>query len=176
MSLIPSPHFFKNRRKRAGVSPVVATTIILAVTVTIGLALWSFANSAFGTASREYGEVITEYSRFTSDRFVIANVDFNNPGANEMAFWVYNAGKFETTVNSVVLTCKPDSGCTEPKPAPIGLTQDSPDDPTKPLTVASKQLKKFTFDTGTNIESGKTYELVVVSETGVIQSYIKRSS
>ena len=169
----PLSFFFPKSRRRAGVSPVVATTIILAITVTIGLALWSFANSAFGTATREYGQVITEYSRFTSDRFVIANIDFNNPAADEMAFWVYNSGKFETTINSVVITCK---DCSSFDPDPINLTQVSPDDITKPLTMASKTLKKFTFETQSTIESDKTYELVIVSDTGATQSYTKRSN
>jgi len=173
VSLLPPFFFPKNARRRAGVSPVIATTIILAITITLGLALWSFANSAFGTANLEYAEVITEYSRFTSDRFVIANIDFNNPSADAIAFWIYNSGKFETTINSVIISCK---DCTPGAftPTPAGLVQDSPADISKPLTMGSKELKKFSFDTQTTIEPDKTYELTVISETGALQSYVKK--
>jgi hypothetical protein len=169
-------HFNKKGRKRAAVSPVIATTILLGITVTVGLALWSFANSGVGSATQQYADIVTDYGNFASDRFVIANIDFNNPDTGDVAFWIYNSGKFPTTINNVVLTCRDCSAAFDPDPdLALTLTQYAPYDLGNRLTMDTKTLKKFSFDSGTNIEALKTYELTVVSETGASQSYVKRS-
>lgn len=166
--------FGRKRRGRSGVSPVIATTILLGITVTLGLALWSFANAGVGTATQQYAETVTDYGNFASDRFVIANIDFDNPSTGDVAFWIYNSGRFPTTINNVVLTCRDCSAAFDPDPT--ALTQVAPlYDASNPLAMDKKTLKKFSFDSQTNIEALKTYDLTVVSETGASQSYVKRS-
>lgn len=163
-------------RQRKAVSPVIATTIILAITITLGLALWGFANSGVGAATTQYSEAITEYGEVVRNhRFVIANMDFNNPSSDNLAFWVYNNGKLDATISSdhIILTCK---DCTGSGPTPSGLTQDSPDDAGSPLTFAPKTLKKFYFDAGATLQAGKTYELTVVSDDGLTQTFVKKMS
>lgn len=163
----------KLERQRRGVSPVIATTIILAITITLGLSLWSFANSGVSVATQEYASAVTSYGEFVNDKFVIANVDFDNPSDNHISFWIYNNGKLPTTIDNVALTCK---GCSDAfDPEPTGLVQDSPVDQSKPLTVSSKDLKKFSFNTQTTLEDSMTYELTVITETGATHSFIKRS-
>ena len=164
--------FSKTSRRRSGVSPVIATTILLGITVALGLGLWSFANAGVGTATADYAETVTEYGRFTTDRFVIANMDFDNPSANHVAFWIYNSGKLPTTINNVILTCR---DCSSFDADPTNLTQDAPYDPSNVLTMETKTLKKFSFDTQDTMEALKTYELTVVSDSGASQTYVKRS-
>jgi hypothetical protein len=147
---------------------------LLGITVTLGLALWSFANAGVGTATQQYAETVTDYGNFASDRFVIANIDFDNPFTGDVAFWIYNSGRLPTTMNNVVLTCRVCSAAFDPDPR--DLTQEEPlYDESFPLTMDKKTLKKFSFDSQTNIEALQTYELTVVSETGATQSYVKRS-
>lgn len=175
------PPFFLNRTrrckcKRRGISPVIATTIILAITIALGLGLWGFVNSGVGTATVQYSQAIDEYGEIVRNhRFVIANVDFNNPSSNSLAFWVYNNGRIDATISEahIILIC---TGCTGSPPAPNGLTQEDPDDLTKPLTLSPKTLKKFHFDAGTTLESGATYELTVVSDDGLTQTFVKKAN
>jgi flagellin-like protein len=168
-----------NNRQRRGVSPVIATTIILAITISLGLALWGFANSGIGNAMVQYSEAVNEYGDIVRNhRYVIANIDFDNPSATPpsyVSFWIYNNGKIETTIseNHVIISCKDCSSAFDP--APVSLTQVDPEDATKPLTVFPKKLKKFHFDTLTTLEPDKTYELTVVSDAGLVQTYIKKS-
>jgi flagellin-like protein len=168
-----------SNRQRRGVSPVIATTIILAVTISLGLALWGFANSGIGNAMVQYSEAVNEYGDIVRNhRYVIANMDFDNPAAtppSHMSFWIYNNGKVETTISEahLIVTCKDCSAAFDP--SPTGLTQVDPDDATQPLTVFSKKLKKFHFDTLTTLEPGRTYELTIVSDAGLVQTYVKKS-
>lgn len=171
----PSPFSFlfgkESTKSRRGISPVIATTIILAITITLGLALWGFANSGVGTATTQYSQTVDRYGEFVGDRFVIANIDFDNPSSGNVAFWIFNSGKLPTTINDFVLTCR-DCGSALPS---VSLTD--------PVTVPSKELTKVTFElTGTtpingNADfGGRTYELTVISETGATQHMMIRSN
>jgi hypothetical protein len=153
------------RRNRTAVSPVIATTIILAITVTLGLMLWGFANSGVGSATTQYSQTVDKYGEFVGDRFVIANIDFDNPSPGSTSVWVFNSGKLPTTVSNLVLTCR-DCGAEVPSVELID-----------PITIPSKQLVKITFDltapvaiTGDNDFGGKTYDLTVISDTGATQA------
>ena len=80
-------------------SPVIATTIILAITITLGLSLWSFANSGVGAATATYSNVVAEYGEFTNDKFIITSVAFNNPSNQHVAIWVYKLRFLFDTAN-----------------------------------------------------------------------------
>jgi FlaG/FlaF family flagellin (archaellin) len=169
--MTPLPSFFTSKlktRKRSGVSPVIATTIILAITVVLGLSLWSFANSGVSAATQNYSDVVTEYGKFTADKFVIAGVAFNHPSNGHVTIWVYNAGKSSTTIDSVLVTCKDCFGFTAIQlteaDLPIGATMDIP----------SKSLKSFDFDAIVTFNPGKTYEVQVISETGAYQTMYQK--
>jgi hypothetical protein len=151
-------------RRRAGISPVIATTIILAITVSLGLALWSFANSGVSAATAQYADIITDYGKYASDRFVIVNIAFDYPLADKATVWVYNSGQLTTDISSVLLTCK---DCATPFAAvSVDASQITPANP----QIASKSLQQLSFDTG-SLTDGSTYEITVTSSTGAYQAH-----
>lgn len=168
------------KRQNRGISPVIATTIILAITIVLGLALWGFANSGVGSATVQYSEAIEEYGDIVRNhRFVIANVHLD-ANTDKMAVWLYNNGKLDTTISGdmVFVICK-DAGCTQPTPDPTTLGDPSlcPEEPTSTVRVCdlpAKELRKFVIDMP--IETGATYEISVVSDMGLTQTYIQESS
>jgi flagellin-like protein len=185
----PTPFFFslihnKGSRKRSGISPVIATTILLGITVALGLALWSFANAGVGTATQQYAETVTDYGKFASDRFVVPSVayDYADGGvsANDMTVYVYNSGRFETQIVSAIVTCR---DCT-PAFGVITLDEDdmNPNGSTQANestdgTIASRELRHIDFDSssvGANFVAGFTYQIQVVSETGAYQTIYQK--
>lgn len=151
-------------KTRAGVSPVIATTVILAITVSLGLALWSFANSGVSATTAQYADIITDYGKYASDRFVIVNVAFDHPSADSATVWVYNSGQLSTNISSILLTCK---DCTTPFAAvSVDASQITPANP----QVASKSLQALSFSSGT-LADGNTYEITVTSNTGAYQTH-----
>jgi flagellin-like protein len=166
------PSLFSKRMNtdRRAVSPVIATTIILAITVALGLGLWGFANSGVGTATAQYSQTVDKYGEFVGDRFIIANIDFDNPSPGSISVWVFNSGKLSTTVSNLVLTCR-DCGAEVPS---VELVD--------PITIPSKQLVKITFDLTDPVAiaadddfGGKTYDLTLISDTGAIQAITVKS-
>lgn len=153
------------KKSRSGISPVISTTIILAITITLGLGLWGFANSGVGSATQSYAQVITGIGNYTSDRFVLVNVAFDHPSANEITVWIYNSGTLQTRIDNIVLTCK---DCSSFTPITIDRTDLTGTNP-----IPAKTLQQISFDSGST-QSGKTYEIQVMSSTGAHQSYFQK--
>src|SRR5213593_1794462 len=137
-------------RKRAGVSPVIATTIILAITVTLGLALFTYANSGVSSATRSYSDSVKQYGDFTKDKFVISNIDFNNPTADLISLWIFNSGKQATNLcaasDPTVCETKPPVVVVQRGVGPITPTDFCQYDPNNPSICLSPP--DFTIPSG----------------------------
>lgn len=91
-------------RSRRGVSPVIAEVILIAITVAIGFAFWTSANSTAGTQLSTFVEKSSSNVNKIKEDFVMVNIAFNydhssNPpnSTNGMiTLWVYNNGLLET--------------------------------------------------------------------------------
>ena len=151
-------------KSRSGVSPVIATTIILAITITLGLSLWSFANSGVGTATQTYASVVTDYGKYTADRFIIANMAFDRPAPGQVTVWIYNSGQLQTEIENIVLTC---NDCASFAPVSVDKAQMTGTNP-----VPSKSLEDLFFTSG-SLTTGKTYQIQVMSNTGAFQTYFQ---
>ena len=168
----------KLSKSRRGVSPVIATTIILAITVTLGLSLWTFANSGVATATQQYADVVTDYGKFTSDKFVIPSVAFdypNPPNSDDLTIWVYNSGDRETTIKTVTISCKV---CADSVVAGLPLTLTAEDLLSGDTRVNAKDLVDLRFDTsarGAIFTPGETYQIQVISDTGAYQTVFQKA-
>jgi FlaG/FlaF family flagellin (archaellin) len=158
----------KRKNNRSGISPVISTTIILAITITLGLGLWTFANSGVGSASQSYAQVISNIGQYTNDRFVIANAAFDHPSANQITVWIYNSGTSSTEIDNIVLTCK---DCSSPAFTLLTINKAQL---TGTNPVPSKSLQQISFDTGGTLSAGNTYEIQVMSSTGAHQTYFQQ--
>jgi flagellin-like protein len=85
------------KEKRKGVSPVIATILIISVTLVVGFATWGFASGAIGTMLQSQGETVSSDINNLRERFVIVNV--NIPASKDKVIvWVYNNGKIPTEI------------------------------------------------------------------------------
>jgi len=186
-------------RRRSGVSPVIATTILLGITVALGMGLWSFANAGVGTATQQYAEDVTDYSRFTSDRFVVPSVAYEYadgaPSTDDITVYVFNSGRFDTRIISLVISCKDCSNPADSLPDyvfnPVSLRVDpndlanddlNPDDNQQANEsidgiVPAKDIRHLDFDAstaGADFRDGYTYQIQVISETGAYQTIYQK--
>ncbi|MGH9876222.1 MAG: hypothetical protein ACRD5H_01165 [Nitrososphaerales archaeon] len=155
-------------------SPVISTTIILAITVVLGLSLWSFANSGISAATQNYADVVTEYGKFTSDKFVVPSVAFDYPNPDDLTVWVYNGGKLSTEIQSIIVTCK---GACAGSFAPVQLTSADLLPATPDTIIDSKSLEQLQFDSsaqGAVFTPGDTYQVQVISQTGAYQTVYQK--
>ncbi len=93
-------------RSRQGVSPIIAELILVAITVSIGFAFWTSANSTAGTQLSGFVEKSSSNVNKIKEDFVMVNTAFNydhssnppNPTSGMITIWVYNNGLLETEI------------------------------------------------------------------------------
>ena len=172
------PFFSKTKRSRpfiqrkcAGISPVIATTIILAITVTMGLALYSFVNSQSTVATQSFAQEATDYINYRNDRFVITSLSFHNDG---ITAYVFNNGNIPISITQVLVgfdelnySCQ----ATITGSSPIGAKQIG----TVEFTNIPKHDNSGNITCGGQTESPPAvYHVKVVSEAGSYQTYFQK--
>ena len=178
-------------KRHSGVSPVIATVIILAVTVTLGIALWSFVNSEVNTSTEVFANEVTDYINYLNDRFIIVNIAFSHdavaassPPDNFVSVWIYNNGNLPLEVNAVFFG--PGSSSMKQVEFWSGcLATDCMntviDNPDENLEIPRKTMGVVSFDCAavdppcSPLTSDTTYYVKVLTESGANQSYFQKN-
>ncbi len=87
--------FLKSRR---AISPVIATIILSAVVITIGGAVWSYAQGAATEIANDYVNGTLELLNEVTERFTVEHVS-NNTDGTVLYVWVYNYGDVDVVVD-----------------------------------------------------------------------------
>lgn len=99
------------RRGRLGVSPVISSTIIIAMTVVLGLSLWSFVTSQVNTSTQSFASATTDYVNYVNERYVITNMAFgyDDPkikgcpdDSKCVTIWIYNFSERDVRISRVL--------------------------------------------------------------------------
>jgi len=85
-------------RNRRGISPVIATIILSAAVITIGGAVWSYAQGASTVIATGYVNDTLTLMREVTERFTVEHVS-NNTARTSLYVWVYNYGDVDITVD-----------------------------------------------------------------------------
>jgi flagellin-like protein len=100
-----------HRRKRIGVSEVMGSLIMIAITLIAGTAAFGFVNGQTGSAAGQIGSGVGSNVNFLREKEAIALVNFdNNTG---LSVYVYNNGAETLQVASLIIvgpTCPSGSG------------------------------------------------------------------
>jgi flagellin-like protein len=144
-------------RIRKGVSPVIATTIIIAITLVVGFASWSFVNSGASAASGVIGQSTASNVNYLRERFVITNValDYTN---NRITVWFYNNGAINTKIVEIYTGTDPNM---------LNLI------PLTPLSLPIKEMRSITISY--SISSGNTYYIKAIGEFGNVVLYYQKA-
>jgi len=156
-------------RKRAGVSPVIGTTLVVAITVAMGLGLYSFASSQTKVATKSFADEATDYINYKNDRFTVTGLAFKtNDNSQEFTAYLFNNGDRTIKISDAILTDEADSST-----AYTFCTSDG--------TISSKDLRGIVFEacgspsfSGFNPANPAVYEVKITSENGVFQTYFQR--
>ena len=94
-------------RKKKAISEVIATVVLIAVTIVIGAGAWVCANSASGNSQHNLGQAAQGDIHSVSERFQIISVNFTYASGatstSTVVIWIYNSGIYDTNVSSILL-------------------------------------------------------------------------
>ena len=88
------------KRIKKGVSPVIATIMIIGVTLVVGFATWGFASGAIGSLLQSQSETVSSDINNLRERFVIVNVNISL-SRDKVTVWVYSNGRLSTEITDL---------------------------------------------------------------------------
>jgi len=86
---------------KKGLSPVIASILLCAATLTVGIAAWSFTFTATVNLEKSYSKGVREQIEVISERFTVEHVSYDKV-ATTLHVWLYNFGKVDIEVDIYV--------------------------------------------------------------------------
>jgi len=149
-------------KQNRGISPVISSTILIAITVTLGLSLWGFVNSQVNVSTESFASATSDYVNKVSERYVIVSMALGYKDSKEVTLWVYNYSERDVRVTNVLF-----SDSNDPKVDPLVKEVDS--------VLKSKTLGTVTFNVaGSDFDfkkDGKMYYATVITDGGATKVY-----
>jgi len=130
--------------------------IMLGVTITLGFAIWGYANSQVGTVIAGYGESTGQHLNQLKEDFIIVNISYDFT-FDEVTVWIYNSGKVGTSIAPDQVFFGTSLG---------SLSSPSDFVPPGDVTITSGDIQSFTFRSSTSLQSGTTYYVKVLGQYG----------
>lgn len=90
------------RADRKALSPVIASIILCAAVLMIGLSAWSYTYSVSAFLQTSYFEDVKEQIDAISERFAVEHIAYDN-SSNILYVWVYNYGETNIEVDVYVM-------------------------------------------------------------------------
>lgn len=166
----------RSQRKRAGITPVIATLMIIAVTIVAGGAVFFYVNSQAAIQEQRLGEANSSYLNFLNERFVTVNANFSS---NKVTIWFYNNGNLTTkiqqiwiwnTTRSLYVAYNSSGVFSGSSSYPVSL-----ESPVLPISLPSGSTQKITLTLpGTlTFNAGRTYYIHAVAQYGNTYTYFQ---
>lgn len=90
------------RADKKALSPVVASIILCAAVLMIGLSAWSYTYSVSAFLQTSYYEDVKKQIDAISERFAVEHIAYDN-SSNILYVWVYNYGEVDIEVDVYVM-------------------------------------------------------------------------
>ena len=156
MAPIKSLRTRKNVRR--GVSAVLAETLMIAVALSVGFALWGYVNGVSASAQQAYSQNIVESINQINERYMIAHAKMST---NQVTVYFYNQGNLATSIKSIWIWDQTLGG------TPSQTFTGSP----LPLALPSNAVTQVTLNLSFQITPGDTYYLKAQGYFGNICTY-----
>lgn len=85
-----------------GVSPVLASIIMITVTIAGGMVIWSYVNTTSASVTEAYGEDMNRNINSLNEDFVITYVGLNAT-TDTISIWMYNNGQMDTEIKQILI-------------------------------------------------------------------------
>jgi len=138
----PSQHHLANDRR--GVSEAIAALLMMVIAIAAGTMLYAYSATTFGTAYSQFSDRTSTNEDMAKERFAVLSIWSST---NQVNATVMNYGEIDIMLDAAYLN---------------GIRVLS----SGQLKLSSGQLISLKFTSGTAIQQGKTYVLIIVSKRG----------
>ncbi|MDG6899607.1 MAG: hypothetical protein JRN59_00245 [Nitrososphaerota archaeon] len=79
-----------SKTRRRAISELVASVLLIAITLITGFAVWGYVDNQAGTAEQAYGQSVGATANYLQEKFVVVSMDLSAGSAATV--WLYNNG------------------------------------------------------------------------------------
>ncbi len=165
-------HIVKSR----GVSQILASLILITITLGVGFGLFGYVNSAVTTAEGAYQNALQLQINELQESFIIASANFSS---NELTIWFFNNGNINSSIIQIIIWNATSSllvtyNDTFVVKGGISYAASSYEDPVLPLFLQTEAVTaiKSTLPTGT-FNDGRVYNIKAIGTYGNSYTYFQ---
>lgn len=152
--------------KRGAVSEVVSTLLLVAIVVTLGVFVFTFASGGLNSLTGSFTRLMTSQGNAVDEHFVVEQAVFSFTGTTGASVYVRNVGSIASTIVSVYIVDQ--STGTFVKQVPLTTTQGTLDAGT--VLDISNTLLTFTPS------HGQAYSFTVTSILGNSVTFVSKAT
>jgi len=159
-----------------GVSQILASLILITITLGVGFGLFGYVNSAVTTAERTYADALQTQSNQLLESFIIASANFSS---NELTIWFLNNGNINSSIIQIIIWNSTSSlfvtyNDTFVVKDLISYPASSYEDPVLPLFLRTEAVTTITLTlpTGT-FNDGRVYNIKALGTHGNTYTYFQ---
>ena len=93
----------RHKRERSGVSEVVSTLLLVAIVVTLGVLVFTFASGGLSSLTGSFTRLMTNQGDAVGEHFVVMQATFAFSGTTGASVYVRNVGTISSTLVSVYI-------------------------------------------------------------------------
>jgi flagellin-like protein len=163
-----------NSRGIKALTPVIATVLMIAVTLVVAFAAWAWATGATTGSEKSFNNSTGQNINQLKERIAIVNANFSATQKNKVTVWFYNDGSINTTIiqvwvsNSTYTWCGISSSQSNPPPQCSAISLLPVNLPQGGLVSAT-----FTASSTSQFTSGSLYTIKVVAQYGNTFTYMQ---
>jgi flagellin-like protein len=154
------------RERRRAVSEVVSTLLLIAIVVTLGVFVFSFASGGINSLTGSFTRLMTNQGNAVDEHFLVEQVTFSFSGTTGASVYVRNVGSIASTLVSVYIVDQSTGAFV--KQVPLTTTQGTVD----VGTVLDIPNTVLTF---TPVH-GQAYSFIVTSNLGNSVSFSSKAT
>ncbi len=162
--------------KRRGVSQILASLILITITLSVGFGLFGYVNGAVTTAEAVYQNALQLQINELQESFIIAAANFSS---SELTIWFFNNGNINSSIIHIIVWNSTSSflvtyNDTFVVKGGISYTASSYEDPVLPLFLQTEAVTtiKLTLPTGT-FNDGRVYNIKALGTYGNSYTYFQ---
>jgi len=161
---------------KQGVSQILASLILITITLGVGAGLFSYVNGAVVTAERTYADTLQLQMNELQESFIVASANFSS---NELTIWFFNNGNINSSIIQIIIWNATSSllvtyNDTFVVQGGISYAASSYEDPALPLFLRTEAVTtiKLTLPTGT-FNDGRVYNIKALGTYGNTYTYFQ---
>ncbi len=159
-----------------GVSQILASLILITITLGVGFGLFGYVNGAVVTAERAYADALQLQMNELQESFIIAYANFSS---NELTIWFFNNGNINSSIIQIIIWNATSSllvtyNDTFVVQGASSYAASSYEDPVLPLFLKTEAVTsiKLTLPTG-SFNDGRVYNIKALGTYGNTYTYFQ---